>query len=54
MIDSPYKDLGIPEDASQEEIKVAYKSLAKKYHPDKNPDDNVAKIAFQQVNKAYS
>ena len=53
MIDDPYKVLGLDPDASDEEIKQAYRRLAKKYHPDLNPGDPVAAKKMQQVNAAY-
>lgn len=53
MIDDPYKILGVSPDASDEEIKKAYRALAKKYHPDRNPGDAEAAKKMQQVNAAY-
>lgn len=53
MIDDPYKVLGVSRDASDEEIKRAYRALAKKYHPDLNPGDQEAARKMQQVNAAY-
>lgn len=47
-----YKILGIKRDATQEEIKKAYRRLAKKYHPDINKDDPQAKSKFQEINEA--
>jgi curved DNA-binding protein len=47
-----YKILGINRNASQETIKKAYRKLARKYHPDLNPNDNEAKSKFQQINEA--
>ena len=53
MISDPYKVLGVSPDASDEEIKRAYRRLAKQYHPDLNPGDEVAAKKMQQINAAY-
>lgn len=53
MISDPYKVLGVSPDASDEEIKQAYRRLAKKYHPDLNPGDEAAAKKMQEVNAAY-
>src|ERR1700738_319819 len=47
-----YKMLGINKNASQDEIKAAYRKLARKHHPDLNPSDKEANKKFQQVNEA--
>lgn len=49
----PYQVLGVSPDASDEEIKRAYRKLAKQYHPDANPGDEVAAKRMQEVNEAY-
>ncbi|KAF3353582.1 Ankyrin repeat domain-containing protein 11 [Verticillium dahliae VDG1] len=48
-----YNLLGIDKQASDREIKSAYRKLSKKYHPDKNPGDETAKEKFVQVSEAY-
>ncbi|ASS47132.1 Chaperone protein DnaJ [Candidatus Nasuia deltocephalinicola] len=48
-----YKILGIEKDSSEEEIKMAYKKLAMKYHPDRNPGDNQAEEKFKEIKNAY-
>lgn len=53
MIDDPYKVLGVSPNATDDEIKQAYRRLAKKYHPDRNPGDAEAAKKMQQVNAAY-
>ena len=53
MIDDPYKVLGVSPDASDEDIKRAYRRLAKKYHPDLNPGDTEAARKMKEVNAAY-
>ncbi len=53
MIDDPYKVLGVSPDASDDEIKRAYRRLAKQYHPDRNPGDAEAAKKMQQINAAY-
>jgi hypothetical protein len=49
-----YKTLGIPPAAAPTEIKKAYRVLAVKYHPDKNPDNTLAEAAFKEIQEAYS
>lgn len=48
-----YEVLGVSKGADDAAIKKAYRSLAKKYHPDMNPDDKEAEIKFKEVNEAY-
>ena len=49
-----YKTLGIPPATSPAEIKKAYRVLAVKYHPDKNPDNALAEAAFKEIQEAYA
>jgi curved DNA-binding protein len=48
-----YKILGISKNASAEDIKKAYRKLAVKYHPDKNPDNKEAETRFKEISEAY-
>jgi curved DNA-binding protein len=48
-----YKTLGVPKDASEKDIKSAYRKLARKLHPDVNPNDKTAEQKFKEVNEAY-
>ena len=48
-----YNILGISRDALAKQIKKAYRTLAMKYHPDKNPDDPDAQTKFHDINDAY-
>lgn len=49
----PYQVLGVDRNASDEEIKRAYRKLAKKYHPDANPGDEAAAKKMKEINDAY-
>lgn len=51
-MDDHYKTLGVDESASQDDIKAAYRRLAKQYHPDLNKDDKNAEAMFKRINEA--
>src|SRR2546429_9031174 len=48
-----YKTLGVSRDASSDDIKKAFRKLARKYHPDVNPGDTKAENRFKEINEAY-
>jgi len=54
MEESYYDILGVNKNASIDEIKRAYRSLALKYHPDLNHNDKIAEMMFRKINQAYS
>lgn len=53
MADELYKTLGVAKKATDEEIKKAYRKLARKYHPDRNPDDAAAEEKFKEISAAH-
>jgi molecular chaperone DnaJ len=53
MVSDPYKVLGLSPGASDEEVKAAYRKLAKKYHPDLNPGNERAAARMNEINAAY-
>jgi molecular chaperone DnaJ len=53
VADELYKTLGVSKDASDEEIKKAYRKLARQYHPDRNPDDPAAEEKFKEISAAH-
>ncbi len=53
MVSDPYKVLGLSPGASDEEVKAAYRKLAKKYHPDLNPGNQRAAERMNEINAAY-
>jgi curved DNA-binding protein len=54
MSDDYYKVLGVEKGADQEEVKKAYRKLAMKYHPDRNPDNREAEEKFKKISEAYA
>ena len=48
-----YEVLGVPKTATADELKKAYRKLAKQYHPDLHPDDKECEAKFKEVNEAY-
>jgi DnaJ-class molecular chaperone len=53
MAQDYYKSLGVPKEASQADIQKAYRDLARKHHPDMNPDNPKAKKKFQEIQAAF-
>src|SRR6478609_5321765 len=53
MADELYKTLGVSKKATDEEIKKAYRKLARQYHPDRNPGDAAAEEKFKEISAAY-
>ena len=48
-----YETLGVSKSATADEIKKAYRDLARKWHPDRNPDDPKAEERFKEIQQAY-
>jgi molecular chaperone DnaJ len=52
-VKDPYKTLGVDKKTSDEEVKKAYRKLARRWHPDRNPDDTAAEERFKEIQEAY-
>jgi len=48
-----YELLGVERSADEKELKSAFRKMAMKYHPDRNPDDKLAETRFKEINEAY-
>ena len=53
MAEDPYRVLGVSKDATDAEIKRAYRKLARQYHPDRNPGDAAAEERFKAIQGAH-
>ena len=53
-MNNPYEVLGVSRDASEDEIKKAYRALSRKYHPDANPGNREAENKFRKISEAYA
>ena len=49
-----YQSLGVSRNASEQEIKKAFRKLAQQYHPDRNPDNPAAEQKFKEIDEAYT
>jgi DnaJ-class molecular chaperone len=53
LAQDPYQELGVPRTASADEVRRAFRKLAKQYHPDRNPGDNAAEERFKRISGAF-
>ena len=53
LVNDPYRILGVSRDTAPDDIKRAFRKLALRYHPDRNPDDPIAETRFKEVTQAY-